>query len=414
MTMKRIFIIFTLLLGFWMVGCTSFGENPYAGDLQRLNVTAVYPEEYAEYQRSGVQVRVQEVSSGNRYTALTDEHGKAELKLANGIYRISIFDMPSDEVMFNGSADRIQVIDRDREMTLGLVFSRPSDLVIKEIYCGGCSKAPEQGTYNTDQYVILHNNSFETLYLDGLCFGALDPYNSSSGGSVWVTKDPITGETIFPKFVPIIQAIWTFGGTGESFPLAPGADAVVSITGAIDHAAKYPESVNLNKSGYFVCYNPVYFPSPTYHPAPGNQIQSSHYLDVAIKLGQASAYTYSMNSPATVIFRPQGMTLEAFLADPANVVQKPGGNSDKCALVPEEWVIDGVEVFTTPSDPVKRLQPQIDASFTVLTTTKKSHTLHRKLNEEMTASVGYEVYWDTNNSSNDFYERETQSLRQGL
>ena len=31
--------------------------------------------------------------------------------------------------------------------------------------------------------------------------------------------------------------------------------------------------------------------------------------------------------------------------------------------------------------------------------------------KEATAAAGFERYVDTNNSSNDFYERETQSLR---
>ena len=105
------------------------------------------------------------------------------------------------------------------------------------------------------------------------------------------------------------------------------------------------------------------------------------------------------------------MTIDEFLADPANVRQKPGSAVDRCALVPEAWIEDGVEVFATPSDRVKRLSAEVDAGFAVLSETKKSHTVHRHLDEEATAEAGYEVYVDTNNSSNDFYERATQSLR---
>lgn len=410
--MKRIINLFIVLLTGWTVACTSFGGEPYEGDLQTLRVRVRYPDEWSEFLRSGVRVEAQEVSSGILYRSQTDEKGVAEFRMANGIYRVSVSDRAAASAVFNGSADRVQVIDSKRELTLALTYSRTGDLVIKEIYCGGCPKSPEQGTFNYDQYVILHNNGAETCYLDGLCFGCADPYNSGSGNNVWVTKDPVTGETLFPGYVPLIQAIWRFGGSGSDFPLEPGGDAVISINGARDHAAQFPMSVNLNKPDYFVLYDEMLFPNVNYHPTPGDRIQESHILKAAIKLGIANAYTYSQNSPATVIFRPLDGTLEEFLADPAHVVQKPGGSSDRCALIPEDWILDGVEIFTTPSDPVKRLSPEVDAGFSVLSQTKMGHTMHRKLDEEATAEKGFEVYADTNNSSNDFYERETQSLRE--
>lgn len=395
-----------------LTACTSFGDRPYAGDLQTLQVRAIYPEGYEEFVRSGVTATAQEVSSGILYRVQTDAEGRAEFRLANGIYRVSIQDRATATAMFNGVVDRVQIIDGDRELPLPLTFAKNSAIVFKEIYCGGCSKAPEQGTFNYDQYIILHNNSAQTVYLDGLCFGAADPYNSSSGTNVWVEKDPVTGETIFPGYVPVIQAIWQFGGNGTDFPLEPGADAVISITGAVNHAAQYPQSVNLNKADYFVLYDQTLFPNPSYHPAPGDQIQQSHILRVAIKLGRANAYTFSFSSPASVIFRPVDTTLEAFLSDSKNVVQKPGSASDMCVLIPEGWIIDGAEIFTTPSDPVKRLSPEVDAGFAVLSEMKKGHTIHRLRDEEASAEAGYEIYIDTNNSSNDFYERETQSLHE--
>lgn len=409
--MKRTIPIF--LLGMLLAACTSFGDDAYEGDVHGLTVRVAYPAEWEKHLRAGVEVRVREVSAGIGYTATTDERGVAGFRLANGIYRVSVSDRPTPSSVFNGAAERVQVIGDDCELTLPLTYSRTSALVIKEIYCGGCSRAPEQGTFNYDQYVILHNNSAETVHLDGLCFGCADPYNSTAGGgNPWLEPHPDTGELRFPGYVPVIQAIWQFGGTGGDFPLAPGADAVISINGALDHAAQYPQSVNLNRAEYFVLYNEAEFPNTSYHPTPGDRILPSHHLRVAVKLGQANAYTYSQNSPATVIFRPVGTTLAEFLADPANVQQKPGSAVDRCALIPEEWIADGVEVFTTPSDRVKRLSPEVDAGFGVLSETKKSHTIHRRLDEEATAAAGYEVYVDTNNSSNDFYERATQSLRE--
>ncbi|MCC8153330.1 MAG: hypothetical protein LIP01_03410 [Tannerellaceae bacterium] len=81
------------------------------------------------------------------------------------------------------------VVNQDVNITLSLIHSKAGNIVFKEIYCGGCTKYPQEGTYQTDKYFILHNNGPETEYLDSLCFGTLDPYNSNST-NVWVTADP--------------------------------------------------------------------------------------------------------------------------------------------------------------------------------------------------------------------------------
>ena len=261
-------------------------------------------------------------------------------------------------------------------------------------------KTPEQGTYQNDQYIILHNNDFETQYLDSLCFGTLFPYNAMATNP-FVSRDS-EGNIIYPEFAPIAQCIWRFGGDGKTFPLQPGEDAVLCLRGAIDHSASYPLSVNLNKEGYFVCYNSTYFTNTTYHPVPGDKIDPQRYLDVVVKTGIANAYTFSINSPTALIFR--------LSSDPV-LQQVPGSTADKVSAIPYADVIDAVEVFSGSSSAnAKRLVPSLDAGYVELSNTFLGHTLMRRVNEELTASSGYEVLMDTNNSSNDFYERETQSL----
>ena len=214
--------------------------------------------------------------------------------------------------------------------------------------------------------------------------------------------------------MPIIQAVWKFGGSGESFPLAPGEDAVVCCCGAIDHASQYPLSVNLNKEGYFVLYNSTYFPNTLYHPAPGDKITPDRYLEVVIKTGIANAYPLSIYSPALVIFRPQGgQTIEEFVRTADNVIPKPGDKNDYVVKVPVEWIIDGVEVFYGGSSSnTKRLCTAIDAGYVTQSDIYLAHTLHRRVDEEASAEAGYEILADTNNSSSDFYERSQQSLHE--
>lgn len=384
--------------------------NPYAETTQTLSVTISFPDKYSELPKAGIIVNVSDILSGSTFSGQTDKGGKVSFPVINGLYRVSTSHLSGEDI-FNASQDRIRIAGEDRSIKLTYVHARLGALVIKEIYCGGCKKAPIEGEYQIDKYFIIHNNSSNVEYLDKLCFGTLSPYNSTAVNP-WYSKDE-EGQLVLPNFCPIAQCVWAFGGSGTDFPLNPGEDAVVSINGAIDHSATYPLSVNLNHKDYFVCYNEVHFPNQNYHPAPGDKIRPERVLNVVIKTGFANAYTFSVSSPTLVLFRPEGMSIEEFIAIPENVIPVPGSSNERVVCVPEDWVLDGVEVFDLRSARnTKRLTNKIDAGNAFLSSTYEGRTLMRKVNEEKTASLGYEVLMDTNNSLNDFYESSTQSLWQ--
>ena len=392
-----------------VAACTSLPDNPYEEVLVHFAVQLQFPEPFnaADYS-DGIRVTLEEVTTANRYTETADAEGMVYFQVVKGVYRVSASHR-GDEVVFNGMADRIRLTGDEASiptLSLPLTCSKPGTLIIKEIYCGGCSKAPEEGTFQSDKYFIVHNNSDEVLCLDGLCFGMLDPYNSNSV-NVW-TDD--AGN--FREYAPLCEAVWRFPGSGTDFPLEAGEDAVVVINGAVDHAAQYPLSVNLNQPGYFVCYDPILFANVTYHPTPGDRISPSRYMEVVRKTGQSNAFPLSINSPTLVLFRaPEEIDIADYLNDDERaIVQKPGASA-RCMKIPWEWIIDGVEVYNgSATSNYKRLPDEIDAGFVTLSRSFLGHTLHRRMDETATAAAGYAIYQDTNNSSNDFYEREVQSL----
>ena len=384
-------------------------KNPWPDALLTLSVRPVYPDAYTGATPEDATVKAEEMNSGALYKAQTGREGSADLALPAGIYRLS-FSARNGRIILNGTQDRVLVTE-NRTVDLKIDLSEAGSIVVKELYVGGCSKAPEEGTYQSDQYVLLHNNDSETAYLDSLCFGTLSPYNAT-GVNYWLVRDPETGETTFPDFVPVVTVVWKFPGNGRSWPLQPGEDALIALRGAIDHSAAYPLSVNLNRSDCFVCYNPTYFPNTMYHPAPGDQIRQDHILEVAKKTGKATANTVSMSSPTFVIFKSRGIAIEDYVQRP-EAVRVPSGNSaDESVIVPYEWLLDAVEVFDgRSSNNAKRLSPKADAGFVIQSDVNKSHSLVRKKDEEASQAAGYEILQDTNNSSNDFYESETPSLR---
>ena len=401
--MKRLLYILSIVLAAVSCADIRYG-NPYEEGLHVLTVTPQWPE--TDLERSGAEVRVEDMNTGSRYVSQTGADGTATFTLPNGLYRVTLSGRDGSDV-FNASADKVVISGRDHTLALTLSISKAGSIVIKELYCGGCKKLPQEGDYQADQYIILHNNDYQVQYLDGICFGTLSPYNST-GANPWISKDGL-----LPEFIPLIQAVWQFPGDGEDFPLQPGEDAVVCLRGAIDHAAQYPLSVNLNRPDYFVCYNSTYFDNTKFHPAPGNLISQDRYLDVVIKTGKANAYTMSLSSPAVVIFRAEGITIQDYVLIPENVTPVPGNAVDNVVKVPYEWVLDAMEVFDgTSANNQKRLAASADAGYISLSDTFLGHTLMRRVDEEATAQAGYEILADTNNSLNDFYETEKQSLHE--
>ena len=386
-----------LLLG----GCMRFGEPYPTESLSCLLVKAIYPD---GFQPGGAaSVTIENVLGGVGYELSMGKEASTTVLLPDGIYRVSVSYREGMDV-FNGNRDHVVINGKDLELEVPLLHAKAGALVIKEIYCGGCAKTPAEGTYQSDQYVIVHNNSPVVSYLDGLCMGSIAPYNSNANNP-WLNEDGS-----LPAFLPLNDAIVMVPGDGDDFPLQPGEDAVIALRGAIDHSAQYPLSVNLNNPDYFVCYNTTYFPNQTYHPAPGNLIREDHYLEVVIKTGQSNAYTLSLNSPAFVIFRSEGVDIHDYVQQEGVVRQTPG-STIYVSTIPYEWVIDGVEVFNgSSSNNRKRLPASLDAGYVSLSETFKAHSLMRRTDDQATAKNGYEVLLDSNNSNVDLYERETQSL----
>ena len=395
-----------------MVGCTSFGDgDPYAEALQTLRIKAVYPEGYETFTRSGVRITAEDIQTQNHYTALTDERGEVLFRIPRGHYRLSMSDRAAKDARFNGVLESVRLQDEELTYSMPLIYLKPSSIIFKELYFGGCPKTPTEGTLLNDQYIILHNNDSEVQYLDGICFGSVDPYTSASQMNGWVTMGD-DGNLIFQDFAPINEVVWQFQGSGTDFPLQPGEDAVVSLKGAVDFTKEFPLSVNLNKKGYFACHSRLHYSNESQHIAPGDQIEEDHILKVLKKTGKANAFVIAMQSPAVVIFRPEaGFDLKGYLADDSRSVATVPGGTNKCVKAPWDWVLDGVEVFYSINNN-KRIPPAVDAAAILFSAHSMGYSIERHVDEEESQQAGYEVLVDTNSSATDFYERKTSSLHE--
>lgn len=434
-----IFPLFTLLFALLLTSCSDDEEYRTF----TVGIQLVYPEGGELSATEGVAVTL--TGNGMTYEAATDAAGACLFVVPNGIYEACAADRRAADgyaYVFNGIKSGIAVTDQwtDGEtVTVELTASKAGQIIIKELYCGGCQKDDGSGFYQYDKYVILYNNSDQTATLDNLCLGMADPYNANAS-----TNNYVNGELSYAKagYTPAINGIWY---SQNPVTIEPGQQITIAMTGAIDHTASYSNSVDLSNAD-FCTYDIEDYSNTAYYPSPSEKIPTDRYM-LAYKYGQGNAWPLSVVSPAFYIFTTKDTTPEAFASNPDYhyTAGKEGNAVYRCAKVPNEWILDGIEVFSTNYKDTnkKRLTPDIDSGSAMLTN-KLGHTLYRNVDQKATEglpenagklvygySLGVEgatdpsgidaeastrngariIYQDTNNSTNDFHERSSASLK---
>ena len=311
-------------------------------------------------------------------------------------------------------------------------------IVIKEIYCGGCPKDEGSDFFQMDKCIILYNNCPQQAVVNNLCIAFSAPYNSNSNNKNYDEQGKLVYEG--EGFIPALNGIWYYPG---SLVFEPWSQIVINVQGAIDNTKTYSQSVNYANKDYYCMYDPESgYNQTAYYPPPADVIPVSHYLK-AVKYGQATAWPLSVTSPALFIYQPKGMTPIEHATNANNLwysVGEPQTPVHACVKVPAEWIIDGVEIYNASAKEqnMKRLTADIDAGY-VYMTNKLGHSVYRNVDEEWTKELpenagklvyGYAddpsgidaeasikkgahiVYADWNDSRTDFHERQKCSLRE--
>ncbi|MCR4958932.1 MAG: DUF4876 domain-containing protein [Prevotella sp.] len=340
----------------------------------------------------------------------------------------------------------IQFIGEDQTPPI-LPDQNVDQIIIKEVYNGGCPMDEGTEFFQMDKCIILYNNCPQQAVVNNLCFGMATPYNAESPsiGTIYGEDGSLVYEN--EGFIPAQNGIWYYP---YSLVIEPYSQVVINVQGAIDNTATYSQSVNYANKDYFCMYDPESgYNNTKYYPTPADVIPTSHYLKT-VKYGQGNAWALSVTSPALFIFQPQGVSPVDYANQADNLWYAPGVAQTSvyaCIRVPNEWVIDAVEVFNAvkKEDSKKRLTADLDVGYVYLTN-KLGHSLYRNVDKELTESLpenkgklvyGYTlgmdgstdpagidaeasmrngahiVFQDNDNSSEDFHERQKCSLRAG-
>lgn len=429
--MKRLLYI---IIGVTLLLSCSYDETV---DTDMLTVELKFPV-HSNVPKEDIRVELKSISTNAIFVDSSDTQGRAHFEVTPGIYEasVSITRQQGNSLhVLNGTTGQIVINKQRQVISIDLMESRISQIVIKELYNGGVLK-DDGTTFMYDKSFILYNNSNTVVSLDNLCVGIVPPYNSQANSN-WYGAD---GKLFYENkgYIPTTDGIWFFP---EVLHINPYSQIVVNVHGAIDNTQTYPQSVNYANADYYCMYDPEHgYTNTNYYPTPADVIPTSHYLK-AIKIGTSNAWALSISSPALILFQTHDVSPRDFATNVSNQSYTPGAAQTdvfKVVKIPTEWIIDGLDVFSaTSTGNKKRLTPMVDAGYVSLTN-QHGHTLYRNVDKETTEALpenkgklvyGYPedpsgidaeasirngahiIYLDTNNSSNDFHERLSCSLK---
>jgi hypothetical protein len=410
-----------------------------------LSVQLSYPAGSEFTAVEGIAVHLVNSITGAVFDTITNAAGRADFLVPAGLYEVSVTDIRSVDGaanIFNGLRSNITVArGTDTPVVeLTLSYSKSGQLLIKEIYTGGCPMDGGSGYFSVDKYVILYNNSAYPATLDSIVFGVAYPYNADNESDYYDESGELSYKN--EGWIPAGSGVWYFT---SSVTLEPYSQIVVNVYGAVNNTLTHSQSINFDNPDYYCMYDITNFDLEYYYPSPVRTIPTSHHLK-AHKFGEGIAWSFSIPSPGFFIFTPRNTSLANFVSSPEYI--DPG--SDEYSVrkkIPVDWIVDAVEVVRLDEDnSYKRFTATVDAGC-VRHTQAMGYSIYRNVDQAATEALpenagklvrGYSlgtvdvegstdpsgidaeasirngahiVYKDTNNSSNDFHLRKRASLR---
>jgi hypothetical protein len=306
----------------------------------------------------------------------------------NGVAGQKDFEVSSENVVLSTTATSMK-------MTVS-TFTAQGGFVISEIFFTGTSTS-EGKSYSGDQYIIITNNSDVTLYADSIAV--------LESAFLTTTKEDYTPDIMSTHFS--VQACYMIPGTGRSVPVEPGESLTLAIN-AIDHTTEQPNSISLTGAD-FEFFDETSNPNFTdpdgeapnldkwyCYTATIYQFHSRGFNSMAIAKMQTSKEDWLENYvyDATYMF---------VFGDFSKEMTKKG-----IYKVPNEWILDGVNLSVESVREWNVLDASIDAGWTYCGKVDRDETRFNKSVIRKQDANG--KYIDTNNSTNDFTPEAPASL----
>lgn len=453
--MKKFFSFFAIAaMIIVLASCNDDNENEYR--TYKVTLQLLAPEQLPDADLSDIDVTALG-STGTSHTAATDADGIATFYLpldrytmtasktmaANGVVYAVNYSLEKTLTAHDFATQNVLALQVEATASKG-----SQQLMIKELYFGGCQKDDGSGNYHYDKYVVVYNNSPVEARMKNFGMGMCNPSNAhatnynvdEAGKLVYADED----------YTPSWQGVVFFPG---EFVLAPYTSASIVLNGAIDHTTTYSNSVNLSAADY-AFYHVDGFDramNTSYHPAPSESIPTDRYFQIAF-VAQGNSWALSNNSPAFFIFSSGDTDIYEYGMNAENTYFCPGKEGSKvyaCVKVRNEWILDAVEVWQADrlDKSKERFAAAVNTGY-VTFTNAHGYSVYRNVDKAATEALsenegklvyGYTmgtdsngtlstdpsgidaeasmangariIFQDTNHSGNDFHQRAKASLK---
>ena len=284
--MKKFFVMMMMaVMAFSLTACK---DDDDAVQLVKLTVQVTGASDVEDFD-----VELVNATTASSYMKTTDAKGTVTFEVTPGIYNASVSEILYIEgyrYVYNGTTSNITLTaGKDATATIQLKEAKTSQVIIKELYNGGC-KTDEGKNFQQDKCVILYNNTAEKATLTNLGFGMASPANSQATNKNYGDDGKLSYES--QGFTPSWNGIWFYSGTIE---MEPYSQLVINVQGAIDNTQTHSQSINYANASYYCMYDPESgYNSTSYYPTPADVIPTSHYLQ-AVRVGLGVAWSLSVS-----------------------------------------------------------------------------------------------------------------------
>ncbi|MGS2765062.1 DUF4876 domain-containing protein [Sinomicrobium sp. M5D2P9] len=425
-----------------LTGCQNDDEDFLTQVNHQIQIN--FEEAYGNGSAENVKVTLRSTEDGKTYSGTTGANGILSLDLTPGTFDINatlalspgeLLELSGQEseedVQFNASVKNIAINQYSEGPTeLVLVTGTIGNLLLKQIYFTGSHV--RNGASFRDQFFEIHNNSNDTLYLDGLCFaqiyGAgsttsyLKDYHLPNGQYDWSKSLYQTKGSKSNTDYVYADEVLQFPGSGLEYPLLPGKSTIVAAT-AINH--KEPLTVtdangNIKKyevpqpeltidlsNAPFEAYYRDYFEAQEGGKFSPTDIDNPYSVNMIISFKSFAGNDLILDPngrDAFAIFYADEHTLENWdrLPLPSITEENIAGTTSRYLQLPITEIIDAVEIQNTDISKLKpkRLPDALDAG--EIAATKGNYSSQSVIRKVAKIIGERTVYKDSNNSSEDF------------
>lgn len=305
----------------------------------------------------------------------------------------------STELLFRSYIKSLSLTEaRSLEAPLASAMAR-EDFVLAEIFTPG-TQTPEGKTYTGDRYFVIYNNSGMTLYADGLVL-----LESKLKNTLKYTLEPDFRSESFAA-----DAIYRIPGDGTQYPVPSGGSLLI-VDNAMNHRAANRNSFDLSDADF------EWYDQSTSATVTDLDNPNVPNLD---KIFCYSLTIWIPNNQGNTSFAlarfPDSLSTEDYLAQYKfryNYTNVTSAGTFKMSadtyLVPNEWIIDAVNLCPRSAYQWTAVATELDGGYTYVgelgsDKTRFGKSVRRKI---LYTKGTRHILQDTNNSTYDFRPAQT-------